>query len=255
MRAWVALPFIVACGRVGFADLATDAQACAGAVGHDEDGDGIDDACDGCPHLVDPAQIDSDGDGVDDLCDPHPLEPRERITVFDPFITLDPAWSTSSQNFTVAGDAITLDAVQTFITLRRAGALDHDVMQLAGTFEAESAAGMQHQITLLQSAAGKPEYYCELDSTGTDGKLGLTETLDGVTYNVYTRTTADVISDGPVTLQFAVDAPDERCTTSWPTTDGAIAATIPTDIAPLFHGLGAYGVRIRLAYYIEIHTD
>ena len=159
MRAWVALPFAVACGRVGFASISTDGQAstdgkvCASAVGHDADGDGIDDACDGCPHLADPAQIYSDGDGVDDLCDPNPPSPRERIAVFDPVTRLDPAWSTSSQNFTIASDALTVDAVSAFVTLRRDGALAHDVIELAGTFEAESADGMQHQITLRIASA------------------------------------------------------------------------------------------------------
>lgn len=45
-----------------------DARECGAA---DEDGDGIPDACDGCPGMSDPAQADDDGDGVGNACDPN----------------------------------------------------------------------------------------------------------------------------------------------------------------------------------------
>lgn len=45
---------------------------------HDEDGDGIPDADDPCPHLAGPmAKHDSDGDGVGDACDPSPNDPGD----------------------------------------------------------------------------------------------------------------------------------------------------------------------------------
>jgi len=41
----------------------------------DLDGDGIGDACDDCPAVQDPSQFDSDGDGIGDACDPCPTSP------------------------------------------------------------------------------------------------------------------------------------------------------------------------------------
>lgn len=57
-------------GRRDFAVLSDGAATpdamvnfCSTAISpHDEDGDAIDDACDVCPQLADPAQADSDGD-------------------------------------------------------------------------------------------------------------------------------------------------------------------------------------------------
>src|SRR2546430_4558295 len=77
------------------------------AVGHDEDGDGIDDACDGCPHLADPDQLDGDGDGVGDACDPQPTVAREQVMDFDPFTVLRLDW-TLTAGVTLGGDALHL---------------------------------------------------------------------------------------------------------------------------------------------------
>lgn len=81
------------CGRREFAVLSDGAATpdamvnfCSAATTpHDEDGDAIDDACDVCPQLADPAQADSDGDKVGDVCDPAPALAKQRVAFFDPF--------------------------------------------------------------------------------------------------------------------------------------------------------------------------
>jgi cytosine/adenosine deaminase-related metal-dependent hydrolase len=50
----------------------------------DRDGDGIDDADDGCPDAWDPEQRDWDDDGVNDACDPCPLAPDAQSCDHDP---------------------------------------------------------------------------------------------------------------------------------------------------------------------------
>ena len=50
---------------------------------HDEDGDGIDDAVDGCPTIVDVNdQLDSDGDGIGDPCDLGPDADAATLVTF-----------------------------------------------------------------------------------------------------------------------------------------------------------------------------
>lgn len=97
----VAVAALAACGRVDFAAradaLAADApradavrladtgDSLTVACGtHDEDQDGVPDACDNCPALAND-QLDSDGDGVGDACDPRPLSPTEHLALFEAF--------------------------------------------------------------------------------------------------------------------------------------------------------------------------
>lgn len=80
-RAVFALLALSACGRIDFARLALPPDAPDVPVGHDEDGDGIPDTIDPCPHVAGDL-TDSDGDGVGDACDPNPTTPSEHYVLF-----------------------------------------------------------------------------------------------------------------------------------------------------------------------------
>ena len=54
--------------------LLPDVAACP----QDIDGDGICDAEDNCPQVVNPAQTDTDLDGIGDACDPCPADPTNQ---------------------------------------------------------------------------------------------------------------------------------------------------------------------------------
>lgn len=91
MRLTVLVAFLAGC-QIVFPLEPPDAQPepepepCAEAIGHDEDQDGIDDACDRCPtDKVGEADTDTDDDGVGDACDPQPLAPCERRELFEGF--------------------------------------------------------------------------------------------------------------------------------------------------------------------------
>ncbi len=78
--------------------VAVDAVAAGDAAGcgtHDEDGDGVADGCDNCPHVRNAEQLDQldgdgGGDGVGDACDPQPTQPGDRLLRFAAFDTMPP---------------------------------------------------------------------------------------------------------------------------------------------------------------------
>lgn len=59
----------------------------SGVFGHDEDGDGVDDAHDNCPSLSNPDQANDDGDPVGTECDPNANAAGDTILHFDAFDT------------------------------------------------------------------------------------------------------------------------------------------------------------------------
>jgi hypothetical protein len=72
MRLFLLTGILGACGRLDFAPIAD---------GHDEDGDGVADAIDVCPHRAG-SQLDTDGDGIGDDCDPEPTLARQHVLLF-----------------------------------------------------------------------------------------------------------------------------------------------------------------------------
>lgn len=86
---------------------------CGSAIGHDEDLDQIDDACDVCPHIQDPLQPDADADGVGDACDPRPGVADE-ILRFDAFASIPSDWSLPA-GWLVVSDALVGTSISTSV--------------------------------------------------------------------------------------------------------------------------------------------
>jgi hypothetical protein len=140
-----------ACGRIDFDErrAAIDATPAIDApadmmlsLGHDEDGDGIPDANDPCPHVPGDA-TDTDGDGVGDDCDVNPTTPSEHWVLFSTMQAGDQPFDDISA-FTQEADALrtTTDAGPNInISLVRARVdVGWEIHAVLG------AAGVQHQI-------------------------------------------------------------------------------------------------------------
>lgn len=248
-----------ACGRIDFAAVASrdgslDGSASAACVptGHDEDGDGIDDACDDCPHLANPDQADRDGDGVGDVCDPHPEQPIDRIALFDPFTSRLPVW-TFHGPVTYSGDAIAIDAKGGAWEAVLAGTPGNDVYTFGGHVTSIGT-GVQQIAFLIAPTFDDPAgYYCELFENGAD-ELQLTYTFDNNTYFHDGSSSEPSLSGADVTLTLAHAPPHMTCTAEVAATPGTAGGTIPSGIAANVGYLQVLDTAMQIDYFVQIHS-
>jgi hypothetical protein len=250
------------CGRLAFDDAsssgdggAADApRPCLTPVGHDEDADSIDDACDVCPHLVDD-QRDSDGDGVGDACDPDPASGRQSIAYFDPLIDQRAGWSKTA-NTTVSATGVVTDASpNTYADYGRAVVDGTDVFVTGGTISAGNKSAGFH-ISILLRDAGTPEFYCELfEDTGVP-RLMLTYSLDGSSFPHDGRIDLGIptLVGTSGTLALSYDASSVRCDATWGgqtvSTSGPRRAIVPTTVR-----LVAVSSTAQYDYFLQIHSQ
>jgi hypothetical protein len=228
----------------------SDALAtCAAPVGHDEDADGVDDACDRCPHRADALQADADGDGVGDACDPSNTRNHE-IVFFDPMTSQLPVWTVQgSGTVSYTGDSLVIETDGNTKDYRLAFTPQDDVFELGGAVTAVHSG--TRQLT-VQARQGSAAYYCELFNESTFF-IALTYTTDGSNYNgadfEYLTGTFDA---RPVVLSTSRAAGNAvGCKSTWP---GApdLMATVPTSIAATQVGFYVQRIAIRIDYFVII---
>ena len=107
--------FIAALAACGGDDAPpVDARSCAElADPHDEDSDGVVDACDNCPAHANPTQADSTeqkvrafADGVGDVCDPRTGASGDELRAFYSFASADQASAWTGNGWMISDDAL-----------------------------------------------------------------------------------------------------------------------------------------------------
>ncbi len=259
----------VGCGRFGFSErtddggLTDDARDASDArdapgdafvcvpVGHDEDADGVDDACDVCPHLPG-VQADADGDRVGDACDPEPMNPRQRIVVFDPFETLLPAWS-SFGGAVVLGDKLRIGVSAGARYVTRPYTPGTDELVVGGATGAAGTGNRVVAITLASSSLAR--FYCELFDDTAVSALKFTYTFDNVAYTIADEAPAATrIMNGAGRLSLATVGTTATCRSTWHGEDLTASAAIPAitvDVILLY----AETIDASFDYFLQIHTD
>jgi hypothetical protein len=162
VQSWLVLACVAClatgCGRLEFADAIRDAAVPDAVAGHDEDGDGIPDPLDPCPHLAGD-DVDSDGDGIGDACDPNPTSATETLLLF---ATLQPGdhpfesivgMTQQADALNYTGLGLPLAITQTVGTVRVD--VGFDIRALFGTD--------QHQISSGVDRGAFPYYFVELN--------------------------------------------------------------------------------------------
>jgi hypothetical protein len=252
----LAIASLAGCGRLGFDPPAGPGGHACTPVGHDEDGDGIDDACDVCPHIADPAQLDSDGDGVGDVCDPEPTNPRQHWVLFDPFTQPLPAWvyDPAAQ---ITQDMLHLPGAVNSVAayLVDPPAVDH--FETSGPIN--SLGTGQHQFSMaIFSTTNPTRYYCELYQGAAGGYyLSATYSLNGMTFPSIQQTPLSGMfpATGRVTLSLDNAPPQVTCHVHYGAVDAMAGGTIPSGITPDRFHVDANGLDISLDYFVRIATQ
>jgi hypothetical protein len=183
---------VFACGcRFAFDDVTTDAPRVDTLdidvlLGHDEDGDGVIDGEDFCPHIADTLNADTDGDGVGDVCDREPAVARQQWKLFAPMTgpTL-PAFASTGSAWTMNADDWHYMDVGSQVQLLRDGGLVSDVDAWVGIdVEALGTGGIQAAIIL--DGTNVPYWYGELFGDATTARISITE-YTGTTYVARTQ--------------------------------------------------------------------
>jgi hypothetical protein len=254
--AGLVLTCTLACGRVGFEPVTSTSKAPCVPVGHDEDGDGIDDACDVCPHIFDPDQADRDGDRVGDVCDPHVDQPIDHIALFDPFTSMLPIW-TLGGTYTYTGDAISVQASGGYWAgVPALPPPTNDAFAIGGRVT-QLGPSNQHQVA-IEIAPSPPSpavYYCELyEFTGSDG-VNLNFSYDGMSGSNDGHVPLPALSGADVTMEFQQEQGVLGCNGSVAGMSGSVTGPVPTGIVGARAWPQVVDADVELDYFIQIHSD
>jgi hypothetical protein len=264
MRLVAVVAVACGCGRVAFESVpdadgaispgdAVDGPALCSPSGHDEDADGIDDACDMCPHVFDIGQVDSDGDRVGDACDPEQSTARQQIVIFDPFVALEPSWT--NLGATLGTDELVLDARGGIsVQIHRALIPTHDLFIVGVTTGASDATN--HHISLVTyPSSGMGHAYCEIYDTGAQAFSQFTWTFNDSTYTSAGRANfTSRLANNSGTFAYEVQPTTVACNPFWQGTNYLGNAARPAIAAERF-SIYAENLLVRVQYFIQIRTN
>jgi hypothetical protein len=174
--------------RIAFDDVRVDAAAGDSAppidvvLGHDEDGDGIADSDDFCPHIASAANGDMDSDGVGDVCDREPTLPNQSWSLFSPMTSGSlPLSNTPAGAWTKnADDWHYIDTGGPVQLVRDSGIVGNVDAWIGLDVETVGTGGVQAAIIL--DGTNVPYWYGEMYDDGINGaRISIAE-YTGTTY-------------------------------------------------------------------------
>ena len=244
MRWWYLVALLAGCGRVAF-----DPRH-----GHDEDGDGLLDSEDPCPHVAGDT-ADRDGDGVGDACDPNPDVPSEHFLVFATMQPGDQPFDDAS-GFTQEADALSFS-----------GNIYPGITGVVGTvridvgFEIRGLVGTgQHQIASGISDPSASTYYFDELNDDPNGirDVGIASYDNATGYQVLAQVDPGPMHAGVGLLRYdavAGGSPSHHLVAGW---TGQMFET--SAATPGYHGGQAIqfafnGLDLAIRYVVVIATD
>ena len=273
MKLLLAAVLLAGCGRVAFdargdaggvagdgdadplADMRLDAPP-HGSVTHDEDGDGIVEGVDSCPHMTGD-KSDTDGDGVGDICDPEIMNPRQRITRFEGFengvpadLSADPGWVQRPDALGWPGTSFGFVAWDPHPVTNVDIAVAWDILSIPAT--------PTHQLLIGMDQPGGGRTYGEVYQGGTQAFTSITNYDGSSTYSNFDQISFGTITTGRVDMTLhAEETPrilDFRATWTGMPQRRSFSAVAPYGPAPSL-GVTVRDLEAELRYLLVIETN
>jgi hypothetical protein len=252
---------VVACGRVDFAqhaanDARPDATHPDAVTGHDEDGDGVPDVVDNCPHVANADQADTDGDGVGDECDPLPTTPTEHIAYFDPIVS-DPFQLNDAALFTATGDAIVADGSTGAAVMILPLAIGNDLIQIGGSIvELGDISGRQISMSSTTDITD-PYDYAELFQDDDVHYVALSHFTGSDYAPIQADDLGADVPTGSLVFAWSPAASTQSAALVVELGNAAFSAQTPLDVSPAGSALqvSVSKLVVQIDYIVEIETD
>ncbi len=258
------------CGRLGFNAPSTDDDAAAFtdavqadsssdsrfAIGHDEDGDGLPDFVDNCPHIANVTQANVDNDQVGDACDSFPA--TVNTLRFYSLLTAD----LNKPDDSIIGNWVKGDDVWTANDANNANLhilgptgtseifIGYNVIDVIGT-AANHELSVRAEVTAMEAF-----YYGHYYSSGASNAGISNNFYDGAGNYVSLQNsgTGRPFEEGPATLavRFDVNTKEMRTRFSNSTGDYDVTSPAPMLASMRHYHLDAVGAEIQIRYFAVV---
>ena len=250
----VLLAWLAGCGRLGF-DASAPGGDAPGVPGHDEDGDGIADTRDNCPHLPNSDQADGDGDRVGDVCDREPANPRQAILMFSPLTGDDTQAQVGAGVWHETGDTMLHDEFP-------AAELDWNVpiatadVWVGFTILELSAASTQHQLIVHASTGVDTiRYYTELYDNGAPSPYVAVSWFNGSTFMLLAKTNLVSYPAGMVDFHLTTDTTTPQFSLALVPVGATVSAATPQFMGSTQLRITVRNMKVEVRYAIVIATS
>ncbi len=255
------------CGRLGFdppntfddaptfsdADQDDSSSDSPLAIGHDEDGDGLPDFVDNCPHIANVTQANADADQAGDACDSFPTtqntlrfyslltadlnKPDDSIT--GTWIKGDDVWTANDANNANLHILGPTDSSEIFI--------GYDVIDVIGT-AANHELSVRAEVTAMDAF-----YYGHYYSSGASNAGVSNDFYDGAGnyLSLQNSGTGQPFALGPATLAVRFDVNTKEIRTRFSNSTGNYDLTSPAPmlLSMRHYHLDAVGAEIQIRYF------
>ena len=208
-----------------------------------EDGDKFGDACDPCPIVADDNPPNADGDEVADACDPLPTTPGDHIKYFEGFHTAVPAGWEEAGTWTHANGAVATSSTAASLGVV-ATDRSRETVSVALTFDAAGTAGVVDN----KMVAGSTGVACVLSNGQGVALYSLADTANATT-QPYTLTTAT-----KYTVKLKRDANAYTCSVSDGTSTGTTTKNLVISNVPWVSGIVASDATVRFHWFMVVES-